>query len=199
MELQDHLRGLLDRTSSTREQHQRLFLEDGPYADERYRNERRIAMRIGCTDPDFSIRLAATEELGFIGKDVDAQCIRDRLEDDDGIIRATAASALGTLIETRAKRDLIEATKDPFPLVRRYAWVALWDVFGQAVSDDLRAAYAKEKSDIVLVSLDGIFASLGDEDSLAKIQAYAHHPDPHISSPAREALVKIDEGKCSQN
>ncbi len=156
------------------------------------RSEIRGLLRIALSDPDFSVRLLATERIGEHGSPSDAFALRDRLRDEEWVIRATAVSSIGLLLKRRAKGTILKAMRDPDPVVRRYAAVALFDTLGAEAVPIVERALAEETDDLARVGMDGVLANAGFEDAKARLVAFSQSKSPKLSSPAINTLREIE-------
>lgn len=90
---------------------------------------RPLALQV-IDDPNRSLRIKALEVLAAKGKPEDYYSVRDRLRDENEIVRAMAVFALGQMEIARAVPDLIPNLESTRPLIREEAYAALKRISG---------------------------------------------------------------------
>lgn len=157
------------------------------------KNELRAILRIAITDSDNFVRDEATQAIGFYGTSKDSICLKDRQKDEDWVIRASAASALASMLGKKARRFLLPALSDENPVVRRYAVIALHDALGTDAIPILRLHYKTEEDESALFGYASAFAKEGDAEALVRLKEFAESTNRQLSSPAIESLKEIEE------
>ncbi len=124
----------------------------------------------------------------------DRRFLTAALDDEWEVVRASAVSGLARVVGRRAERDILRATEDRSWLVRRYAWVALYDAMDAASEDRLCEAAKVEKDEEVSVGIWSSLLNLGHPEARALIETYAASENPRLNQVAKASLVELGRG-----
>ena len=180
-----------------------------------------LLLAAGDGEPDRTVRLAAVEAIGWIGRKDCALSIAERLHDPAADVRIAAARVLGRLGNREATEPLIGALKDPDERLRAAAAAALgWLRDGRGLKPlirtlgdhrgKVRAAAAgalgllgekesvepliralKDRDPLVRYLAAGALAQLGDRRAVKPLEALRKDPDPSVRKAAQSALTKL--------
>lgn len=132
---------------------------------------RLFALALTC-DPEPQHRWLGLEILGYVGNSQSRFRVRECCLDNNEYVRATAVSALASVGNKRDYALMRRMRNDPSLMVRRYASVALYDLAGDSVLEEL-IDFAEREEDVE--SKWGVYQILADKgDSEAKVWLRVH-------------------------
>ncbi|MEZ0326937.1 MAG: HEAT repeat domain-containing protein [Fimbriimonas sp.] len=160
----------------------------------RARNSRgavREVARVLIHDENESNRIDAVDALQLAGIQADLLALVSCTYDHAWAVRASAYGALVAVGRKRALSHLRRGTFDPNPIVRRYAYVGIFDVLGEESRAELQRHRRSERDPLALIGIDMGLAHLGEESSIAALKENARSTNPHFSSPAKTTLEEL--------
>ena len=155
----------------------------------------RVVARALLSDPDESVRLAATEAIGICGRSSDLFALRERTNDPAWHIRASAFSSMATACGQSSIALIRRGLRDHNPIVRRYAAVALYDVAGASAVEELARMLNRESDLRARPGFLFAVASQGDDEGVRELGILSSHPDSHVASSAKRLLDQVRQSK----
>lgn len=151
----------------------------------------RVILRAATCDPQWPVRMKATELLGDFGARGDLFCLVARCEDPEWVVRASAASSIGNAFPRSALKYVKPMLQDRDPIVRRYAIVALWDALGKAAEPFARESLLVDGDLLARVGYIGVLARCGDHEAQAELMQMAKNDNRSLSGLAESILEEL--------
>ena len=141
----------------------------------------RIAARACLGDSWHIVRDTAAEALGDVGTSQDVSRLILALQDQEWMVRCSAASSLGFLGGTRSRKALLSGlSNDSHPNVRRYIAGAFHVMNDPSVIPALEIALNREKEDYARSGLLYAIYTLGQPERLSPLLQLLQSEDPTL-------------------
>lgn len=149
-------------------------------------------------DPDARVRSQAAWALGNVGSSAALPALVAALHDSSESVRSNAAWAIGNVAPRTAPQGVMDALRDPSERVRANVAWALFNIHDPASAAALNAAFQRETSERVQVSLLEALGTLGDA-GMPAIRTALNSSSARVKAAAVEALSMDGRGNLNLN